>query len=204
MNIQQLNNELGNVDLYLLDQILKGRISTKSNILDAGCGEGRNLIYFLNNGFSVKGIDKSIDAIRMLHFIIGSKYPKYDKQHFAVGEIDDLPYPSSTFDYTICSAVLHFAQDTTHFWKMISELNRITSNHGTLFIRMASDIGLKGHTPHGNSQFLLPDGSIRFLLNQQMIQDLKNEFNLTEVEPIKTVVVDNQRSMTTLVLKKIE
>lgn len=53
MNIAALNKLLGNIDIYLLDQILKGRFTKEMRILDAGCGEGRNLIYFLHEGFQV-------------------------------------------------------------------------------------------------------------------------------------------------------
>ncbi len=40
MNFQDLNKEIGNIDIYLLDQILKGRYQQTHRILDAGCGFG--------------------------------------------------------------------------------------------------------------------------------------------------------------------
>lgn len=204
MTTQQLNKYLGNIDLYLLDQILKGEIRPDAKILDAGCGEGRNLIYFLNNGFEVEGIDQNEDAIRMLQFIIGSNYTHYPKKHFQVGQLSELPYTKSQFDYVICSAVLHFAQSEEHFWSMMNELNRVLNINGSLFIRMTSDIGLNGHTHLSNGRYHLPDGSQRFLITEKIIKSILEEFNYSKLEPIKTVIVENQRCMTTLVLKKNE
>lgn len=202
MTIQALNKYLGNIDLYLLDQILKNKIPNDSKILDAGCGEGRNLIYFLNNGYEVYGIDQNPDAIRMLQFIIGSGYRDYPKDRFQVGDLSDLPYSSGTFDYIVCSAVLHFAQSEDHFWQMMKELDRALTVDGILFIRMTSDIGLQGHEQLPNGLYHLPDGSQRFLITEEMIQHLIEDWGYEKLEPIKTVVVENQRCMTTLVIKK--
>ena len=202
MTTPQLNKYLGNIDLYLLDQVLKGNISSDATILDAGCGEGRNLIYFLNNGFDVYGVDQNEDAIRMLQFVIGSNYAHYSKNRFQVGELSELSFNNHEFDYIICSAVLHFAQSEDHFWQVFRELSRVLRVNGTLFIRMASDIGLHGHESLSNGRHKLPDGSQRFLLTENMISTIITDHNYIKVEPVKTVIVENQRCMTTLVLKK--
>lgn len=203
MIIERLNQLLGNIDLYLLDQILKNKIASDARILDAGCGEGRNLVYFLNNGFDVHGIDTNEEAIKMLHFIVGSKYKHYSKSRFRTGDLSELPYDDCSFDYVICNAVLHFSNNIDHFWSYISEIHRILSIGGTVFIRMTSDIGINNlqatDIPH---VYELPDGSTRFLLNYKMINALKEKFDFEETEPLKTVLVDNMRSMTTLILRK--
>lgn len=202
MTTQEINKYLGNIDLYLLDQVLKNKIEPEAKILDAGCGEGRNLIYFLNSGYEVHGIDQNSDAIRMLQFIVGSGYPNCPKDHFQQGELSALPYKDGQFNYIICSAVLHFAQSEEHFWKMMKELDRVLDIEGVIFIRMASDIGLLGHEPISNGKFHLTDGSQRFLITEKMIETIIEEWNYAKLEPIKTVVVENKRCMTTLVLKK--
>lgn len=203
MTTQQLNKYFGNIDLYLLDQILKNKISKEAKVLDAGCGEGRNLIYFLNNGFDLRGVDQNPDAIKMLQFVVGSSYPYCPKDHFEVGELSHLAYQNNEFDYIICSAVLHFAKSTAHFWLMFKELDRVLTKGGTLFIRMTSDIGLEGHSKSDGDLFYLPDGSYRFLITEPMIQTVLQEFNYSKLEPVKTVSVENKRCMTTLVIKKI-
>lgn len=203
MNIQEINKELGNIDLYLLDQILKNNIPTNAKILDAGCGEGRNLTYFLNNNYDVSGIDINPEAIRMLQFILGSSYPHVSKDKFKNTAIQDLKLSAEVYDYVICSAVLHFAENDETFQEMIEGLEHVLAVDGTLFIRMASDIGLNGHIELGNGTYGLPDGSTRYLLDQKKI-DLLLKRRFERIEPVKTVMVDKMRCMTTLVLRKKE
>jgi tellurite methyltransferase len=52
-----------NIDLYFFDHILKERFNLKMQVLDAGCGGGRNIVYFLRNGYKVFGTDENEDAI---------------------------------------------------------------------------------------------------------------------------------------------
>lgn len=202
MNVQQLNNELGNIDLYLLDQILKDRFPADAKILDAGCGEGRNLTYFLNNRYDVYGIDQNEDAIRMLHFILGSKYPQVSKSNFTVGSLSDLPYGEESFDYITCSAVLHFSSSHEHFWSMFDQLNHVLKKGGQLFIRMTSEFGLDNLTIDKNGQADLKDGSIRYLLTQSSLDRVLNVYDYELIEPVKSVLVSDMRSMSTLILRK--
>jgi SAM-dependent methyltransferase len=58
-NLQEL---FGNIDIYLFDQLLKGRFFSGMRVLDAGCGTGRNLVYFLRNGYQVFGVDQSAEV----------------------------------------------------------------------------------------------------------------------------------------------
>ncbi|MBU2914226.1 class I SAM-dependent methyltransferase [Reichenbachiella agariperforans] len=202
MTIQQLNKELGNIDLYLLDQILKANIPPTARVLDAGCGEGRNLIYFLNNGYNVHGIDQNPDAIRMLQFIAGSNYPDQPKGNFIEGQIHDMPYPDQCFDLVISSAVLHFSPDTATFWAGVKEMTRVLRPGGMLFIRMTAIMGLEDVISPQGEQHALPDGSVRFLITESIIEQLQNDYNYSPIEATKSVLVDRKRCMTTLVLRK--
>ena len=204
MNVQTLNKALGNIDIYLLDQILKGRYEKGNKILDAGCGEGRNMIYFLNNQFDVFGIDKNESALNMLRFLTRSIDPSYDQTRISIGNIDKLPHEDWFFDHIICSAVLHFAQNESHFEAMIRELVRVLKPEGSIFIRMASNIGLENKViALANHQYEVPDGSIRFLLTKKLLGKLLETHPLTLVEPLKTVNVEDRRSMSNLVLRKL-
>lgn len=188
MHYSELNKAVGNIDIYLLDQILKGRFEGKKRVLDAGCGEGRNMTYFLNNGYDVYGIDSNPLAIKMLHMM----HKTIPKDHFLDGKLEMLPWKDYFFDAIICSAVLHFAQDRDAFYEMIEELKRVLNQQGILFIRMASTIGLEK----------TDDDSFSYLLTPEDIDRLVNSSGFEKVEPIKTVLVEGQRSMATLVLSK--
>ena len=138
MHFKDLNKAVGNLDLYLLDQILKGRFEGRKTILDAGCGEGRNLPYFVQNDFSVYGIDLDPKAVLMAMMT----YKTVPKERWSAGDIEDLPWENHFFDAIICSAVLHFARDHDHFHQMMIELLRVLKKGGLLFIRAATTIGL--------------------------------------------------------------
>ena len=100
---------LKNVDIYLIDQLLKERIKPEMRILDAGCGSGRNFEFFLREGFDITAIDSSSDAI----FHLQNAYPNYSQKikHSPIEDFQDL----LKYDFIICNAVLHFAQDHHHF-----------------------------------------------------------------------------------------
>ena len=203
MDIQTLNKALGNIDLYLLDQILKGRFDPSMKVLDAGCGEGRNLAYFIQNGYDVHGVDTNTSAIQMLRFVASSLNRAIDKNNFQVAPVEKLLYETASFDLVICNAVLHFAQNHDHFNAMFSELCRVAKSGACIFIRTASSIGIEDHIQEvGDGVYHLPDGSQRYLIHQREVDAIPAHFGLKYAEPFKTVVVDALRSMSTLICIK--
>jgi SAM-dependent methyltransferase len=53
----ELGAFVGDIDIYLFDQLLRGRFDMRRRVLDAGCGAGRNLVYLLGRGFDAFAID---------------------------------------------------------------------------------------------------------------------------------------------------
>jgi tellurite methyltransferase len=197
-----LRDTFGNIDIYLFDQLLKGRYDHAKKVLDVGCGSGRNLFYFLRNGYEVFGVDpdvKSVDTVRELSALLA---PKNSHKNFIVGSAEDLSHENDTFDLVICSAVLHFASDQQHFGMMLRSMFRVLKPGGYFFSRLASDIGLETTVrPIGNGRYLLPDGTERFLVNEQTLLKYTKEFGEL-YEPLKTTNVQNMRCMTTWCVKK--
>jgi tellurite methyltransferase len=190
---------LGRTDIYLIDQIMKGRYVEGDKILDAGCGGGRNMHWFVQNNFDIYGIDSSEAAIVNLR----NQYPTLPAENLRVSLIEELPFPDNYFDHVISSAVLHFAANAAHFKEMIGEMVRVLEPGGTLFIRMTSDIGIEDKVkllPNGNH--LIPDGSMRFLLTRTLLAECMQQFKISFLEPLKTVNVDDMRCMSTLMLQK--
>ena len=200
-NLQQL---YGNIDIYLFDQLLKGQYDNCHKVLDVGCGGGRNLFYFLQNGFNVYGVDPNPDAIEAVKQLSASLAPNNPIQNFAVAPAEDMPFEDAGFDLIICSAVLHFAQSHEHFDHMLHSIWRVLKPGGYFFVRLASDIGIE-HLLHstGNGRYLLPDGSERFLVNEQTLLHYTQKLNGQLHEPIKTTNVQNLRCMTTWCMQKL-
>ncbi len=190
---------LGQTDIYLIDQIIKERYHPAEKILDAGCGSGRNMHWFLQNGFLITGIDPDETVIHTLQ----KAYPNIAADHLLVSTIQANSFADDHFDHIICSAVLHFANSTGAFKNMLSSMVRVLKPGGTLFIRMTSDIGIEDKiVPVGEGVYLLPDGSKRFLLTRSLLVDCMLQNNLFFVEPLKTTNVDDIRCMSTLLLQK--
>lgn len=194
----------GNTDIYLLDQLLKGTYDDCKKVLDAGCGGGRNLIYFLRNGFDVYGIDTNPNAVSTVKQLSETLAPDNARENFVNASAESLPFDDNYFDLVISSAVLHFAETPDHFDNMICSMWRVLKPGGYLFARLASDIGIETQVySQGNGRYRLPDGSERFLVNQQMLLQYTGKLNGRLHEPIKTTNVQNLRCMTTWCLQKI-
>ena len=194
-----LQESIGDTDIYLIDQIMKGRYQPGDAILDAGCGYGRNLFWFLKNGLDVYGVDQNAAAITSLR----TNFPAHLGKKFQQADLETLPFDDNFFDHIICSAVLHFAKNTTHFHEMVAESTRVLKPGGSLFIRMTSDIGIEDKPkPIADGVYQIPDGSTRFLLTRTLLAEIIQKNNLSFLEPFKTTNVDDLRCMSTLVLKK--
>ncbi len=195
----QLKSLVGDTDIYLLDQVLKDRYTPTDIILDAGCGSGRNMHWFIQNDITIYGIDSNEQSILQLQ----TSNPSTPKERFLVAAVENMPFPDNYFDHIISSAVLHFARSTPHFLQMFSELVRVLQPGGSLFIRMTSDIGIENSVSEITAGvYDIPDGSVRFLLTRPLLGSLLKQHRLTLIEPLKTVNVNDARCMSTLVLRK--
>jgi 2-polyprenyl-3-methyl-5-hydroxy-6-metoxy-1,4-benzoquinol methylase len=193
----------GNIDIYLFDQILKDRFNANMKILDAGCGGGRNLVYFLRSGYEVFGVDQDPQAIEQVQALAKVLAPALAQSNFQTSSIEKMPFPTEHFDVVICSAVLHFAGNEQHFYEMLGEMWRILKPGGLFFARLASSTGIEDRIQVIQSRrYLLPDGSERFLVDEDLLISVTNQLGAVWLEPLKTTNVQNLRCMSTWVLQK--
>ncbi len=198
-----LRREFGEIDIYLFDQLLKGRITQEMSILDAGCGHGRNLVYLLRRGFDVAAVDESEVAIAYVRQLAGDVARRVPADRFRPEKIENVSFADHEFEVVISSAVLHFARDEEHWWAMLREMWRVLRPGGVFFCRLATTIGHEAHIkPVEGRRYLLPDGSTRFLVDEALIMNATEQLSGSFLEPIKTSVVQNTRSMMTWVLQK--
>ena len=198
-----LHEQFGEIDIYLFDQLLKGRITPAMTILDAGCGGGRNLVYFLRHHFAVFAVDAHPSAIEQVQLLAAHLAPNLPRTNFQTADVAALPFADEQFDVVISSAVLHFARDAQHFEQMLDEMWRVIKPGGMLFARLASSIGIETRIqPVGSGWYALPDGSEWFLTNEEKLAAITERLGATPLEPLKTTNVANLRCMTTLVLGK--
>lgn len=188
---------LEHVDIYLIDQLLRGAIGVNDTILDAGCGSGRNLRFFVEHGYNITAFDPKKEHIAALK----EKYPDYAHQLYT-STIENFE-PHSRYDYIICSAVLHFVTDHAHFETMFSRLVDMMATGATLFVRMTTTMGLEQQLPASKDGIYdLPDGTHRYLVTRSQLDELCAKHHISMVGPPKTVLVDQLRSMGIFVFKK--
>ena len=193
----------GPIDIYLFDQILRKRIAPGMRVFDAGCGLGRNLVFFLNEGYDVSGVDPDPVAIEALRALVARLAPRLPAASFRAEAVEANSFADGFADVVISSAVLHFARDETHFRSMLEGSWRVLAPGGLFFCRLASSIGMESRfLPLGNRRFALPDGTERFLVDERYLLRLTAELGGALLDPLKTTVVQDQRCMTTWVLRK--
>src|SRR6478735_1131069 len=146
-----LSEQFGNIDIYVFDQLLRGRIRPGMRVFDAGCGGGRNLVYLLRHGYEVCGNDADPGAIARVTALAASLAPvsaaagrhgeasrkltddsseaseggpgrTFD---FRVEPIEQTSFPDAHADVVIANAVLHFARDEAHFAAMLRQMWRV-------------------------------------------------------------------------------
>ncbi len=198
-----LLDEFGHIDIYLFDQLLRGRIQPGMRVLDAACGTGRNLVYLLRRGFDVWAVDRDPQAVAIVRTLAAELAPTLPPDRFRVEAVERMSVPSATMDVVVCNSVLHFATSHAHFDAIVADLWRVLKPGGVLFCRLASTIGI-GHlmTPLGDGRYTLPDGATWYLVDEQRLMTKTAELAGQWLDPLKTTVVQDRRSMSTWVIRK--
>jgi tellurite methyltransferase len=198
-----LKNQLGEIDIYFFDQLLRGRIAPGMRILDAGCGFGRNLIYLLRQGYEVFAVDRDTQSVDHVRQLAATLAPNLPAANFRAEAVESMSFPDAFADVVISSAVLHFARDDKQFQDMLQGTWRVLKPGGLLFCRLASSIGMEHQIRRvAGRRFQLPDGSERYLVDEALLIQAANDLGGRMIDPLKTTVVQNQRCMTTWVVRK--
>jgi tellurite methyltransferase len=201
--VPHLLEQFGHIDIYLFDQLLRGRITPGMRVIDAGCGDGRNLVYLLQKGYEVFGIDSDPAAIAGLRRLAQALAPVLPPDNFRVGAIESASFPDACADVVLSSAVLHFARSDEQFDRMLKGTWRLLRPGGLFFCRLASSIGIKHDVQQiAGRVHRLPDGSDRYLVDAALLMTLTETLGGRLLDPIKTTVVHGQRAMTTWVVRR--
>ena len=200
-----LTEIFGQIDIYLFDQILRGRIPRGSRILDAGCGGGRNIHYLLNAGYDVAAADADPNAISEVMRLAADLNASLPPTNFRREPVEAMSFEDESMDVVLSIAVLHFALNDEQFEAMMESIWRKLKPGGLFFCRLASNIGMEFKMIQKKGRrHLLPDGTERYLVDEALLLEWTRRLGGVLADPLKTTVVQNQRCMTTWVLRKME
>ena len=203
MPTPSLQEQFGQIDIYLFDQLLKGRIAPGMRILEAGCGSGRNLVYFLQGGYDVYAVDQDAGAVDCVRSMARVLAPAIPDSHFRVEAVEKMSFANASLDVIISNTVLHFARDDEHFDSMLHEMWRVLKPGGLFFCRLGSTIGMEREVKCiQGRRYWSPDGSERYLMDEPLLARYTEHLGAALADPLKTTVVNKQRAMTTWVLRK--
>ena len=168
-------------------------------MLDAGCGDGRNLPYFLSRGFDCFGVDRDPAAVaRVRRLAARARAAICRPRTFTPASSIDLPWDAGSMDAVICSAVLHFAATTRTSAGWSQEMWRVLAPDGLFFARLASNIGLE--TAIGPARPARPSSRRLRPLRRRRARCCSSGpsgWAARLLDPIKTTNVQQQRCMTT-------
>lgn len=103
------------------------------NVLEVGCGYGRDSIYLAERGHNVTGVDASEEAITLAQKAWG----KQRRVVFRRGEGESLAFPGKTFDAAWSSNLLHLYKEEARR-RILKEMGRVLVNGGLLGFSVAS------------------------------------------------------------------
>lgn len=203
MSTLTLQEQFGQIDIYLFDQLLKGRISPGMRILDAGCGSGRNIVYFLREGYDVCGADLDAECVESVRSLARKFAPALPASSFRVEPVERMSFDDACADVVISNTVLHLAGGDEQFESMLLGSWRVLKPGGLFFCRLGSTIGMEGRVERiQGRRYRSPDGAVRYLVDEAMLGSITERLGGELADPLKTTVVQNLRSMTTWVLRK--
>ena len=202
--MSDLHDQFGEIDIYLFDQLLRRRLPPGARVLDAGCGSGRNLVYLMQSGYPVFGVDPDPISIQVVQRLASRLAPHLPPDNFRVEAIEQISFPEGFADVVLSSAVLHFARDDAQFTAMLRGTWNALRRGGLLFCRLASSIGMEQQVkPIAGRRHRLQDGTERYLVDEVLLTSLTRELGGELLDPLKTTIVQNQRCMTTCVVRKV-
>jgi len=159
-------------------------------VLDLGCGAGRNLVYLLEKGFDVYGIDCAPKGLEIIKERLKKEKRKYSLK---LGNVfNNLPYEDNFFDAVISVQVLQHGK-INEIKKAIKEIKRILKPRGLIFITLcgrisngkvrdyliktAKKIAPRTYVPTmGNEK-----GLTHFVYNKKVIKKHYNNFKILKI-----------------------
>lgn len=116
-------------------RIVKNRFIKEGikNVLDAGCGEGRNALMMANEGLKVTCLDTSKAALQLVRK--QAKIFNLTKLNYHQASITKMPFKNNQFDAIICWRLIYYLNLKEAYLAM-SEFKRVVRPGGLVYLSL--------------------------------------------------------------------
>ncbi|MGL5366993.1 MAG: class I SAM-dependent methyltransferase [Cetobacterium somerae] len=123
-NAEEFFNNTVNADMSATYNIFEDNLLEKNGeILDLGCGSGRDAKHFLDSGFSVTALDLSP--------ILAKKASQFIGQDVIVADMKDLNFQDRFIGIWACASLLHLSEDEV--LETIKRCHKALKKNGVLY-----------------------------------------------------------------------
>lgn len=151
-------------------------IPENSNILDAGCGNGKNMVYMNSKNINCIGIDFSQQLLQIC---------REKSLNVLESDIRKLPFVDNEFDFVISIAVVHHISSHEDRIKSINEMLRVCKSGGKVLI----SVWALEQDKDSRFNFNLGDNLVKWedttryyhIFNHVTIRNLFHSFNIENI-----------------------
>ena len=148
-------------------------------LLDLGCGDGRDSIYFFNKGLKVRAVDFSFSGIKKLKL-------QNPKVNYILSDIKKIKFKTNSFDIIYAHLSLHYFDDETTS-KIFDNLYRILKKNGLLFVKCKSiDDKLFGKGKKIGEN-IYEKGHIRHFFSKEYMKEKLKKFKIIKIQKTSSV-----------------
>ncbi|MEZ5393879.1 MAG: class I SAM-dependent methyltransferase [Bryobacterales bacterium] len=172
-------------------------------ILDAGCGTGRNLVYFLREGYEVFAADADSGPLEHVRSMAKKLAPNLWSS-FRVESVESMSFEDECADVTICTTRYCTSPKTTRSSSACcASCGGRSSPEGCSSRGSARRSGWKGWSAAKPPPLVARTAPERYLVDAALLEEWTERLEAAKLaDPLKTTIVQDLRAMTTWVMWK--
>lgn len=160
-------------------------VKSGTAILDIGCGDGRDSLYFAQNGLQVTAIDfseKAIERVRQLGAPIDAR----------VMDTTRMDFPDASFDAVYAHLSLHYFDDVTTT-AVFQKIHRMLKPGGYFFVRCKSTKDPYYGQGEKVGEHMYVHKHLRHFFTTEYMREKLRDFTIAELDD-SSAVFDNKES----------
>ncbi len=134
-------------------RLVKWFFKQPGNVLDYGCGDGSNMEFLLDQGYTADGIDITDNAIARVQERLQGRSGW--SATVLRPQDERLPYEDNRFDFILCNQVIYYLGSKERILRLLNEFKRVLKPGGKMIITAMSRFndGATHGTPLGDDVY---------------------------------------------------